>query len=465
MEHMKRTNLRRLTIVVGVLTVISTMGIAPVMAAEGRPHVGPVIMGPDFGDWNEIIRPLFRAGSFDLAKVHIPPAFHTEPRHVEDLIADGARVIMLKTEDCKPFPETVRQHLVDRGFLDLIDRYPDVRFVLQVGNEPEHCQGLAMDTYLDGLVDIAATLRPELDRPNLEWVAGLPMSPDEARKAIEAGDIPAHYDGVGSNMLVHFSLLDEYHNWHEILDYVIHETDLAIWLTEVGINHPPMDKAIKAQRIMDFIEELPAGRVHGLAVFLLGKGTNWPQYELSERMMPILAERPHCHYFLATDQWLCYGFKAYWEQYGGLMVFGYPITGEFRDANGQNVQYFERARFEWHPGAWPEQHDVLLGLLGNEMTVDRRHEAPFRPAEPDGTCDYFSRSGHNLCGEFRDYWRAFGGLPIYGYPISEAFIEPETGLLTQYFERTRFEHHPGVMPQRFDVLQGLLGVEQVGWRK
>ncbi|HUY99714.1 MAG TPA: serine hydrolase, partial [Thermomicrobiaceae bacterium] len=54
------------------------------------------------------------------------------------------------------------------------------------------------------------------------------------------------------------------------------------------------------------------------------------------------------------------GFLRYWEQFGGLAAFGYPISEEFV-ANGVTVQYFERARFEWHPGAWPARFDVLLG--------------------------------------------------------------------------------------------------------
>ena len=31
------------------------------------------------------------------------------------------------------------------------------------------------------------------------------------------------------------------------------------------------------------------------------------------------------------------------------------------------VQYFERGRFEWHPGQWPERLDVLLGRLAAEQ--------------------------------------------------------------------------------------------------
>jgi quercetin dioxygenase-like cupin family protein len=74
-----------------------------------------------------------------------------------------------------------------------------------------------------------------------------------------------------------------------------------------------------------------------------------------------------CQFFLATKQSLCSGFRAYWEKYGGLAIFGYPITAEMKDANGVTVQWFERARFEWHPGAWPERYDVLLGRIGAEL--------------------------------------------------------------------------------------------------
>ncbi|HXF56339.1 MAG TPA: hypothetical protein VNO34_01945 [Actinomycetota bacterium] len=31
------------------------------------------------------------------------------------------------------------------------------------------------------------------------------------------------------------------------------------------------------------------------------------------------------------------------------------------------MQYFERQRFEWHPGEWPERFDVLLGRLGAQL--------------------------------------------------------------------------------------------------
>ncbi|NWJ46784.1 MAG: hypothetical protein HXX08_12970 [Chloroflexi bacterium] len=63
---------------------------------------------------------------------------------------------------------------------------------------------------------------------------------------------------------------------------------------------------------------------------------------------------PGAVYFPETGHNLRNSFKAYWEANGGLSIYGYPISEEFYEVNpddGNNyvVQYFERARFEWHP--------------------------------------------------------------------------------------------------------------------
>ncbi len=73
-----------------------------------------------------------------------------------------------------------------------------------------------------------------------------------------------------------------------------------------------------------------------------------------------------CTDFTVTGYTVCGRFHDYWETYGGLPIFGYPISDEHME-NGLTVQYFERARFEWHPGAWPERWDVLLGRVGAEV--------------------------------------------------------------------------------------------------
>jgi peptidoglycan-N-acetylglucosamine deacetylase len=72
-----------------------------------------------------------------------------------------------------------------------------------------------------------------------------------------------------------------------------------------------------------------------------------------------------CTYYEPTGHWLCYGFRDYWHAHGGLEIFGYPISEEFREG-GTVVQYFERARFEWHPENRPPW-DILGGHLGRTM--------------------------------------------------------------------------------------------------
>jgi hypothetical protein len=172
-------------------------------------------------------------------------------------------------------------------------------------------------------------------------------------------------------------------------------------------------------------------------------------------------EKPNCTFYNATQHNLCAGFRAYWEKYGGLAVFGYPITEEYVE-NGVTVQYFERARFEWHPGAWPERFDVELGLLGNTyaMTLGLTTTAPFinqtsTCASKGDDCMAFAATGHTVSGKFLDYWKANGGLAIFGYPISDEFTE--NGRTVQYFERQRFELHPENAGTPFEVQLGLLG--------
>ncbi|HET9016124.1 MAG TPA: L,D-transpeptidase [Thermomicrobiaceae bacterium] len=70
-----------------------------------------------------------------------------------------------------------------------------------------------------------------------------------------------------------------------------------------------------------------------------------------------------CDFYAQTGHDLCNGFRDYWNAHGGLAIFGYPISDEFQQ-NGMTVQYFERARFEYHPSN-PPGSQVELGLLGD----------------------------------------------------------------------------------------------------
>ncbi len=69
---------------------------------------------------------------------------------------------------------------------------------------------------------------------------------------------------------------------------------------------------------------------------------------------------PH-RYYPQTGHTLSFAFLDYYEAQGGEEVFGYPITEPLLE-RGLIVQYFHRARMEWHP----DRKCVQLGLLGQE---------------------------------------------------------------------------------------------------
>jgi hypothetical protein len=77
-------------------------------------------------------------------------------------------------------------------------------------------------------------------------------------------------------------------------------------------------------------------------------------------------------YFQETGQYLGGPFREYWDDLGGLEIFGFPISPEFEEENPADgetyvVQYFERARFEWHPDLEGTEFEVQFGLLGNQV--------------------------------------------------------------------------------------------------
>jgi hypothetical protein len=76
-------------------------------------------------------------------------------------------------------------------------------------------------------------------------------------------------------------------------------------------------------------------------------------------------------YFAETGHIVKEAFLRYWQSQGGLATFGYPISEELPEisnADGKvyTVQYFERARFEWHPTFAGTSEEVQLGLIGKQ---------------------------------------------------------------------------------------------------
>lgn len=66
----------------------------------------------------------------------------------------------------------------------------------------------------------------------------------------------------------------------------------------------------------------------------------------------------------------------------------------------------------------------------------------------------FPVTGHRVEDPFYPYWEVQGGLPIFGYPLTDQFVEG--GYRVQYYERQRFEAHPENKAP-YNVLFGLVG--------
>jgi hypothetical protein len=66
-----------------------------------------------------------------------------------------------------------------------------------------------------------------------------------------------------------------------------------------------------------------------------------------------------------------------------------------------------------------------------------------------------SPTGFEVAPEFQDFYQRSGGLPVFGYAVSEPLIEDER--LAQYFERARFEHHPEHAGTQYEILLGHVG--------
>ena len=143
--------------------------------------------------------------------------------------------------------------------------------------------------------------------------------------------------------------------------------------------------------------------------------------------------------------------------------FGDPLApGEEREVVGY-VRMNRRRTTTWTASVVKEfvryivDHDFPQKIVVAEPPIGAQ------PASGDAGVRYFSETGHNVPGAFAGYWEANGGLPRFGYPLTEAFEEvSETDggrYLTQYFERARFEYHPEYQGTKDEVLLGLLGVE------
>jgi hypothetical protein len=184
--------------------------------------------------------------------------------------------------------------------------------------------------------------------------------------------------------------------------------------------------------------------------------------------------------FAEVDNCITGRIRQYWEQNGGLPVFGFPITPQHEETiEGVplQVQWFERNRLELHPENAPP-YDVLLGRVGVQVLEQSNrdwHTFPkSNPQDAQTGCLFFAETEQSVCGDILQVWQSHGleqdgkpgfsqaeSLALFGVPISgriEETLGDGATYTVQYFERARFELHPENTPPHH-VLFGLLGNE------
>jgi hypothetical protein len=149
-----------------------------------------------------------------------------------------------------------------------------------------------------------------------------------------------------------------------------------------------------------------------------------------------------------------------------LAVLGAPLGPIVREPGGDcrgpvDVLYTERQRLELHPEVdWP------FRVVGTHIGIE-----VYKRKHPSATVQRRNSLDGDAIGDerFRRFFDAYGGLPVFGYPISGLLSEADqaTGQTrtVQYFERARFELAPGASaetPLLEQVYLGALGREYPG---
>ena len=141
---------------------------------------------------------------------------------------------------------------------------------------------------------------------------------------------------------------------------------------EPGSGRPRTVQYFERARFEHFPEL--SGTPYEVQLSRLGE-TALQQAGIDWRALPSQSEAPpECRLFPETGRSLCPPFLEAWERAGGLDLVGLPLSEPFEveeEGTGARytVQYFERARMEYHPTRAGSAATIQFGLLGRERLV------------------------------------------------------------------------------------------------
>ncbi len=139
-----------------------------------------------------------------------------------------------------------------------------------------------------------------------------------------------------------------------------------------------------------------------------------------------------------------------------------PLGGEQRATQAQLRALTEIVE-EWRALTGTPERDVRghqeLSPTSCPGTLMTDFVYPYREGTSMANGQWFAETGFYIGGAFWEFWRERGGLPIFGYPLTNE--RREDGHVVQYFERAVFEWHPENLAP-YQVLLRRLGAEALG---
>ena len=212
------------------------------------------------------------------------------------------------------------------------------------------------------------------------------------------------------------------------------------------------------------MERHPELAAQGYGIMFTRLGTDMTQGSHFATVAPFTST-PARSYFAATAHSLAQPFLSYWQNNGGIQLFGYPIS-EVVTQDGMQVQWFERARMEYHPELAATGQVVQLTLLGSisyqkdpnntagpqAQTVSAQAQGPSTPAQ-SGLTDKESY----LLKSINDQ-RAAAGLGV--VQLSSALTDLARSRSNDMATRNYFSH---TTPEGTNFL-GMLGTRAIPYK-
>jgi hypothetical protein len=218
------------------------------------------------------------------------PVFGSQ--HLDPVLDMGAKTVILRTAETNIGPDAVQQQLTipmsgwQRSILDYIQIHPQVKFIIEVGNEPDRA-GVNAWVQRWYLLQTAQKIAPlyRQSHPNLTWIASLSTKdggagfsgPDYFNALMTTGvdgALTSSYAGFGVHAYGYNTLYrDDANSPWAVSDWVYGFCDNDIWVTEAGID-APTPWSFKAHLYVDAMKQADP-RIKGATFFTYSRDPFW----------------------------------------------------------------------------------------------------------------------------------------------------------------------------------------------